>query len=519
MKRCIICGNVDDDNSTVCSVCGNPFVNMTENVFEEDSGQTEVEENFEESVQPELEEGSEESVQLESEESSEVPMHQELGDSPEQPEQPEQPGDAVSEKSEQGKSNCDQAIHPMPQNRPPRRTRSGPQIYGQSGTMDDSQMYGPQGAIRRTVPPRSAAGMPGDTRRVASRGQENLAAGLTDQMQGIAGCPAGSMPQGSGRATGPIPQGAGRATGPIPQGASRATGPIPQGVSRATGPIPQGAGRPMGQVPQTTGRLISPDFKARRVMEVSRKAIKSPLFLLITLLHTVFLVSSIAAIFMNELNYSQIVRLLNEINLPGQVAGYMSTATSILRQLDSGNMIVANIVLHIPDILFCLGLWLIVVTVRTAKEKMSGIGFAFTRATIVIRMIGACVVMLVVLIISVAIVIAAWVAGQQPMIIMAVVVLVITIIMVMMMIMYYFCYLATLKTCRRNSNNGESYGKLSAYVAVLQIILALTSIVNLLSGIVNSEITGIVGSIAGMGWMILLSIWIFLYRGKMSEIE
>lgn len=28
MKRCIICGNLGDDNSTVCEVCGNPYMDL-----------------------------------------------------------------------------------------------------------------------------------------------------------------------------------------------------------------------------------------------------------------------------------------------------------------------------------------------------------------------------------------------------------------------------------------------------------------------------------------------------------
>ena len=28
MKRCIICGNLGDDSSTVCEVCGNPYMDL-----------------------------------------------------------------------------------------------------------------------------------------------------------------------------------------------------------------------------------------------------------------------------------------------------------------------------------------------------------------------------------------------------------------------------------------------------------------------------------------------------------
>lgn len=30
MKRCIVCGNVGSDDSVVCDVCGNPYIDMEE---------------------------------------------------------------------------------------------------------------------------------------------------------------------------------------------------------------------------------------------------------------------------------------------------------------------------------------------------------------------------------------------------------------------------------------------------------------------------------------------------------
>lgn len=221
---------------------------------------------------------------------------------------------------------------------------------------------------------------------------------------------------------------------------------------------------------------------------------------------------------MNQLNYSQAVRLIKGMALPGQVSGYVQTLVSLLSKLDSG-AIVANLVLHIPDLLFCIGLWLIFVMAMTAKDEMSGIGFGFLKATVLINMAISCVVMLAVLIVSVAVVIAAWVSKSISMMVISGVVLVLLIAVVMFVIMYYFCYLATLKTCRLNSKAGEEYGSVSVYVAVVHILLALMAVINLLSGIVNSEIANIISGAGSIGWMLLFALWIFLYKGKMREYE
>ncbi len=524
----MFCGNMEEDDARLCSVCGNPFADMEDSAAAPAKGDGQAS-----GEKPDPGEGT-------------------------GPDAADSAGDA------QGQTSAKPAQ--VPDGRRPRMTKSAPRIYGQEGdAAEDPEMYAHQGSIRRTVAPRSSEpqGMtaggaaqrsPGrplrqvqGTGRPAGYGQADAAGAGTGRPAGYSqadmanagtGCPAGygqadMVNAGTGRPAGygqadMVNAGTGRPAGygqadMTNAGAGRPAGygqadMTNAGAGRLAGYGPAGAGRLTGVTPGNAGsRLAGADPWAKRRVQTARAALRSPLFLLIALLNTGFVASSIAAIFMRELNYSQIVRLLGDVDLPGQVSGYMNTASSLLGRLDSG-MTVTNLVLRVPALLFCLGLWLIVLTVRLAKDRMSGVGFLLAKISVVIRMVAACIVMAAVLIVSVAIVVSAWVSGSQNMIIAAIVILVLTIIAVMMVIMYYFSYLATLKTCRINSNTGESYGKASAYAAVLQIIVALTAIISLLSGIVNEEITGIVSGVCQMGWMILLSVWIFGYRRKMKNL-
>lgn len=250
---------------------------------------------------------------------------------------------------------------------------------------------------------------------------------------------------GQGR---PMNPGAGPQRRPTDQmaGQNRPINPAPGQTGR-----PVVVNRPFGQNPNPAGRPMQgmrPDaqsggYQSRQLMDQAREMLQSPIFLVLAILHTVFLAGSVAAVFMNQLNYSQAVRLIKGMALPGQVSGYVQTLVSLLSKLDSG-AIVANLVLHIPDLLFCIGLWLIFVMAMTAKDEMSGIGFGFLKATVLINMAISCVVMLAVLIVCVAVVIAAWVSKSISMMVISGVVLVLLIAVVMFVIMYYFCYLATL---------------------------------------------------------------------------
>ena len=350
---------------------------------------------------------------------------------------------------------------------PPRRPRrpAGPQIYGQNEGMPKPQMmYGQQGMIRREVPA---------------------------HQDGATGQPTGAQRQ------------------PVNRAAGQPMGGQGQPMNRAAGQPMNMQGRPMnaGQAAYKNGRI-----------ESSRSVLKSPILILVALLNTVCLAGAVAAVFLHEMNYTQFIRLISDINMPAQLAGYMESVKKLLGMLDSG-MLPVNLALQIPGVFLCIGLWLICITGRTADEEMSGIGFVFMKIFVVIKMIFTCAVVLIGLILSVTLVVAAWVSGTNSMILLAGVMLAVMIITALAVIMYYFCYLATLKAIRLNASTGEPYGQVSVYVAIVHVILGLSGIVGLLSGIVNAEISNIAGSIGKIGWMLLFAVWIYLYKGKMSEFE
>ena len=469
MKRCIICGTLGDDNSTSCEVCGNPFVD-TENTSEADKGET-----------PEVQQ-----VSSPAEEKEDTPASKEE----EAPKAEEPAPDRSPERARAAAPRAAKRQYPGTEGRP-HRTRSGPQIYGQEGSMPQGTEFGRQGAVRRNV-----QGKPVDHQPVEGSEGTMREAGQTQMrrpVQGQTGRPADQAQGQSGMA--------GR----------------PAGSMQGQGSM---AGRPMnpGQVPMGRPPMQSAGYQSRRIAEVSRKMLKSPLFFLIALLYTASFAGSIAAIFLNQMNYSQVIRLIKNFDLPAQVSGYAGTVISLLSKLDSG-AIVANLIIHIPELLFCLGLWLIFICALRAKENMSGVGFGFVKANVIINMIAYFAIMFILLVLSVAVAISSWAAGTTSVIVISAIVLVLVIVATMMVIMFFFCFLATIKACRLNSNEGESYGRLSGYVAVVHIVLGLFAIIDLLSGIVNSEIVNIIGGAGSIGWMLLFAVWIFMYRGRMDELE
>ena len=555
MKRCIICGNLGDDNSTVCEVCGNPYMDLDDDAPDRmeagDDPVTEPEPDISEDWEPEQEAPVAEEVEAQ----DEISEAEEIEKEPEQqamaPEiAPEQEAMAPEEASEQQAMATEEApeqeavpaskakqtvqvARPRTAGNNGHRMKSGPQIYGQMAGQGAPDQMQPDGMLRRTMngndrpvnhhptagvrrpiagqgrPMNGGQGQPMQGRPMNSQGQPMQGRPMNGQGQPMQDRPMNSQGQPSqGRPMNSQGQ-------PMQGRPMNSQGQPSQGRPMNSQGQPMMQNRPMS-APQYD--MPSMGFRNTKIREMSKKSFQSPIFLLVALLQTVYLAGSIAAIFMKQLNFSQVMRLITGISMPTQITGYMDQLLKLMAKLDTG-AVLANLAIRIPDILMCLGLWMIVFAARSKKTEMPGVGFTFLKIVVIIGLIKSCVLMLAGLVISVALVVSAWVSGVQTMIVAAVVTLVIMIVLTMLVVMYYFSYLAMLRTFRTNTQKGESYGAASGYVAVVYILMGLFGIIGLLSGIVNGEISGIVGSAGRIGWMLLMAFWIFGYRSTLGEIE
>ena len=540
MKRCIICGNLGDDNSTVCEVCGNPYMDLDDDAPDRmEAGDDPVTEpDIPEDWEPEPEAPVAEEVEAqdeisEAEEIEEEPEQQTIAPE-EEPEQqamapekaPEQEAMAPEEASEQQAMATEeapeqeavpaskakqtvQAARPRTAGNNGHRMKSGPQIYGQMAGQGAPDQMQPDGMLRRTM---NGNDRPANHHPTA--GVRRPIAGQGRPMNGGQGQPMQGRPMNS--------QGQPMQGRPMNGQGQPMQGRPTNGQGQPMQGRPMnGQGQPMMQNrPMSAPQYDTPSmgFRNTKIREMSKKSFQSPIFLLVALLQTVYLAGSIAAIFMKQLNFSQVMRLITGISMPTQITGYMDQLLKLMAKLDTG-AVLANLAIRIPDILMCLGLWMIVFAARSKKTEMPGVGFTFLKIVVIIGLIKSCVLMLAGLVISVALVVSAWVSGVQTMIVAAVVTLVIMIVLTMLVVMYYFSYLAMLRTFRTNTQKGESYGAASGYVAVVYILMGLFGIIGLLSGIVNGEISGIVGSAGRIGWMLLMAFWIFGYRSTLGEIE
>lgn len=254
----------------------------------------------------------------------------------------------------------------------------------------------------------------------------------------------------------------------------------------------------------------------RQLIEQSKRMFRSPVFIIMALLNTVFMVTMIASIFLQNMSFSQVITILANFDLPSELMSYANRILSLMSKLGSG-MIVVDLVSHLPELLLCVGFWILIVTADKSDEPMSGLGFLCAKIYIVIKMAVMCIGLLICLVLSVVFAVSSWVSVSVSAKIFSSIFLAAMIVFTMVIVMYFFCLLHTVKVCRLNAVQGERFSAVSVYAAVLTILAALTSILGLLSAIVNYETAGIICFGCKIAWMVLISLWIILYKNKINE--
>ncbi len=282
--------------------------------------------------------------------------------------------------------------------------------------------------------------------------------------------------------------------------------------------------RPQGTMVQrrngyTPNRMpVRMGLSGRQLAEQSKRMFRSPVFFLIAVLCTVFTVTTIASVLLQELSFSQVVNILANFDAPSELMAYANKILNFISNL-GGGMVMVSLLLHLPEFLLCAGVWILFITAGKSQEPMPGTGFLCTKIYIIIKMVIMCIVMLICLIMSVVFTVSAWMSVILEAKIISAVFLAAMIVITMMVIMYFFCLLHTVKVCRANAVQGDNFSSVSRYAAVLTILAALGSVIGLLSAIVNSETAGIVSFSCKIGWMVLAGLWILIYRNKIKVSE
>ena len=257
---------------------------------------------------------------------------------------------------------------------------------------------------------------------------------------------------------------------------------------------------------------------ARTLMQKARRRVKSPLFFLVVLLHTIMTVASILNLVTGNVLYNLNVMQDSLQKAVGNnlAVTYMNTVIDLIEGASKITILGVDFALCLPGVLVCLGLWLMFLKTTAKKEEMSTGGYTLTKVMTLLQFIAVCLVLGAGLIFSVAFVVMAGASGNTTSIFAGIILLVIMILLSVLTILFFVQLLHALKVIKWNARNGTDKGRIAIYVPVVGILLSIATGLSMIPMAPNDYI-GLANQAASAAWMLFGSIWLLVYRAKVRR--
>lgn len=250
-----------------------------------------------------------------------------------------------------------------------------------------------------------------------------------------------------------------------------------------------------------------------QIMSKSRGMVKSPLFLLVLLFHTVMTVSSIInMVGGNAIQSLNAVQATLEGVFGANVAiSFLNGIIDMVEGISSGLIVIGGAVLNLPSAVICIGLWMAFLCTKKHEDYISTAGYTLTRVMILLEFIFTCLVLTAGLIISVAFVVAAGASSSTTSIIVGIILLVVLIIVSLFAILFYVQFLHCLKVVKLNVKAGADPGRIAVFVPVVGIIMGILTALSMIP-MSPDDILGLVSQGTTAAWLLFGSVWLLVYR-------
>jgi hypothetical protein len=285
--------------------------------------------------------------------------------------------------------------------------------------------------------------------------------------------------------------------------ARRSQGAPREGVTGGTYGGPQrdqygsagyGYRQPQGMDPQGQGGR--PDYGRREgaggskmFMVRARKRVKSVTFFLMALAFTAMFALNVYNIYcgnaLRNITESDVMlanilsgtgtnfftQMLTE--LASQLVKMVVNVQDIVAQLGKTVELIIAVVFLVPNILYCLALWLMFFRTDIKRRQFPMGGYTLARVMMILKFLIACLVLAIGLVISVYFV----VVGAQrktgsidSSLIQGVILLIVMIVLSVFVVMYYIQWMFCLKVVRDNAKKGTDPGRMPGFVVVLSVL-------------------------------------------------
>ena len=294
--------------------------------------------------------------------------------------------------------------------------------------------------------------------------------------------------------------------------------------------------------PETSPQGGRPDYGRREsaggskiFMVRARKRVKSVTFFLTALTFTAMLALNVYNIYCGNAlrNIMESDTMLANIlsgtetnfftqmltELAAQLVKMVVNVQGIVAQLGSTVELGIAVVFLVPNVLFCLALWLMFFRTDTKRRQFPMGGYTLARVMMVLKFLIACLVLAVGLVISVYFV----VVGAQrksgsidSSLIQGVILLIVMIVVSVFVVMYYIQWMFCLKVVRDNAKKGTDPGRMPGFVVFLSL-LCTAACVALMIPMAPNDYIGLAARAAAAAYFLVSGLWVLIYKIRVKR--
>ena len=298
--------------------------------------------------------------------------------------------------------------------------------------------------------------------------------------------------------------------------------------------------QPGGQEPQGQGGR--PDYGRREsaggskmFMVRARKRVKSVTFFLMALTFTAMFALNVYNIYCGNAmrNITESESMLANIlsgtgtnfftqiltELASQMVKMVVNVQGIITQLGKTVELGIAVVFLVPNVLYCLALWLMFFRTDTKRRQFPMGGYTLARVMMVLKFLIACLVLAVGLVIAVYFV----VVGAQrksgaadSSLIQGVILLIVMIVVSIFVVMYYIQWMFCLKVVRDNAKKGTDPGRMPGFVVFLSL-LCTAACVALMIPMAPNDYIGLAARGSAAAYFLISGLWVFIYKIKVKR--
>ena len=200
-----------------------------------------------------------------------------------------------------------------------------------------------------------------------------------------------------------------------------------------------------------------------------------------------------------------------------QLVSMVVNVAGIIDQLGTSVRLGMLLVILIPNALYALGLWLMFGQTSTRRRQFSMGGYTLARVMLVLKFIIACLVLAIGLVISVYfVVVGASSARFTSSFIEGLLMLVVMIVLAILTVLYYVQWMFCFKVVKFNSRTGADPGRMPGFVAVMSLLLAAAAAALMIPMAPNDYI-GLASRGCAVGYFFFFAIWVIVYKIKVKR--